>query len=91
MEEQIAVSLDRIKIIIEKMDRPFTTADILREYSGGFHSNIDTPAFYSFNSQFGKLLKRNECKLKIKETRSTVSTKDDNGNKTSTSEWELNT
>lgn len=92
MKEQIEVSLDRIKIIIdEKMSRTFTTADILREYSGGFYSNISTPAVYSFNAQFGKLLKRNESKLQIKETRPKVPIKDDNGNNTKTSKWELNT
>ena len=91
MDEQIEVSLERIKIIInEKMGRIFTTGDILREYSGGFYSNIGTPAVYSFNAQFGKLLKRNESILQIKEYRSNLSIKDDNGNKTTTSEWKLN-
>lgn len=92
MDEQIEVSLDRIKIIIdEKMSRTFTTADILREYSGGFYSNIGTPPFYSFNAQFGKLLKRNESKLQIKEILPPVNIYDDNKHKTKSRKWELNT
>ena len=91
MNEQIEVSLDRIKIIINKKGGTFTTADILREYSGGFYSNIGTPAVYSFNAQFGKLLKRNESKLQIKEVLPKVNVNDDNGHKTKTSMWELNT
>jgi hypothetical protein len=90
MDEQIKVSLYRITTIInEKMNNTFTTADILREYSGGFYSNIDTPASYSFNAQFGKLLKRNEKKLQIKEVSSKVYVIDDNGHKTKTSKWGL--
>jgi hypothetical protein len=89
VEEQIPVSIDRIKTIIsEKMSETFTTADILREYSGGFYSNIGTPPFFSFNAQFGKLLKRNESELQIKEVFPEMSIKDDNGHKTSTSKWE---
>ena len=90
MEENIGVNLNRIKAIIKrKGDSIFTTADILREYSGGFYSNIGTPAVYSFNAQFGKLLKRNESVLKITEIRPKMSIIDDNGNKTTTSQWKL--
>lgn len=92
MEEQIAVSIDRIKKIIDKINKStFTTADILRKYSGSFHSNINTPPAYSFNAQFGKLLKRNESKLQINEVHPKVNIKDDCGHKTTTSEWKLNT
>lgn len=34
MNEQIEVSLKRIKNIIKNFDNSFSTADILREYSG---------------------------------------------------------
>lgn len=92
MDEQIEVSLKRIKIIIDKkMGETFTTADILREYSGGFYSNVGTPAVYSFNAQFGKLLKRNESKLKIMEVLPKLNVNDDNGHKTKTSKWKINT
>ena len=91
MDEKIDVSLDRIKSIIKKMSGIFTTADILREYSGGFYSNVGTPAVYSFNAQFGKLLKRNEGNLKIKEVLPKLDINDDNGHKTKTSKWKLNT
>jgi hypothetical protein len=93
MEEQISVSLKRIKSIIDKKItiKTFTTADILREYSGGFYCNVGTPPIFSFNAQFGKILKRNENKLNIKEIRPKVIICDDNGRKTKSSVWKLNT
>ncbi|MCB9211788.1 MAG: hypothetical protein H6609_20695 [Ignavibacteriales bacterium] len=58
MEEAIPVSLKRIKKIISNFKtNTFTTVDVLRKYSGGFYCNLNTPAIYSFNAQFGRLLK----------------------------------
>ena len=92
MDEKIEVSLSRIKEIVDSFDgKTFTTVEVLHQYSGGFHSNIDTPAFYSFNAQFGKLLKRNESSLNIIEEKSGVSIKDDNGHRTTTSNWKSRT
>ncbi|MGF1734198.1 hypothetical protein [Photobacterium satsumensis] len=88
MKENIEVSLERIQKIIESYnEKEFMTAEVIRDYSGGFYSNKDTPAYYSFNAQFGKLLKRNELSLRIVEVQSDVRTKDDNGYPTSTSVW----
>ncbi len=88
MDEKIEVSLSRIETIIDSLrGNTFKTSDVVREYSGGFYSNIDTPAAYSFNAQFGKLLKRNVDVLKISEVKSGISVKDDNDHPTTTSEW----
>jgi len=89
MDERIEVSLSRIGAIINSIrGSTFTTADVLRQYSGGFYSNIGTPAVYSFNSLFGKLLKRNVGVLNISEVNSGVKINDDNGHPTKTSEWQ---
>lgn len=92
MDEKIEVSLDRIQGIINSFNgREFKTTEVLSIYLGGFHSNKDTPAHYSFNAQFGRLLQRNSEQLNITEVRSGVSTKDDNNNSTTTSVWIANT
>jgi hypothetical protein len=91
MDEAIEVSLDRVRAIIQTISaNDFSTGDIIREYGGGFFSNQNTPAYYSFNAQFGKLLKRNMSQLGIREVASNVQTKDDRGNATSTSVWARN-
>ena len=92
MDESIEVSLTRIEEIINSFDgNEFTTADVLRAYSGGFYSNSNTPPNYSFNAQFGKHLKRNAGCLGITETRSKERIQDDNGHQTSASVWQRNT
>lgn len=91
MDEAIPVSLDRIKAIIDGItSETFSTADVLRGYSGGFCSNHGTPAQFSFNAQFGRLLKRNENKLGIRELESDTPTDDDHGHPTRTSVWARN-
>ncbi len=88
MDEKIEVSLHRIETIIDSLrSESFTTVDVLKQYSGGFFSNISTPPAYSFNAQFGKLLKRNASNLKITEVESGVHIKDENGHSTTTSVW----
>lgn len=92
MDEIIEVSIPRIQEIINDFgSAEFTTADVLRGYSGGFYSNVGTPAYYSFNAQFGKLLQKNSATLEISEVQSNVTIPDDNGHKTSTSIWRRST
>ncbi|MEO3988162.1 hypothetical protein [Plesiomonas shigelloides] len=88
--DNIEVSLARVSEIIERIGgSEFSTADVLREYSGGFYSNKSTPAYYSFNAQFGKLLSRNASLLKIREVQENTKVSDDNGHKTSSSTWKF--
>ena len=92
MDERIEVSLTRIERCIEASGRDeFTTADVIRRYFGRFCSNLETPAAYSFNAQFGKLLKRNETRLRIIEVASNESLEDDHGHPTRTSRWRVST
>ena len=92
MDERIEVSLTRIESCIEALGgHEFTTADVIRQYFGRFCSNLKTPAVYSFNAQFGKLLKRNETRLKIIEIASNENTEDDHGHPTTTSRWRVGT
>ncbi|BDA61035.1 hypothetical protein [Shewanella xiamenensis] len=92
MNEKIEVSIPRIQEIINDFgSAEFSTADVLRGYSGGFYSNVGTPAYYSFNAQFGKLLKRNSEALGITEIQSNVTIPDDNDHTTSTSFWRRST
>jgi hypothetical protein len=91
VDEKIDVSLDRVRNCIHKLDRnEFTTADVIRKYFGRFCSNIGTPATYSFNAQFGALLKRNESQLGIIEISSNEAIKDDHDHNTTTSRWKIN-
>ena len=92
MDEQIAVSLERIQNCIQEINKSeFTTSEVIKKYLGRFCSDIGTPAAYSFNAQFGALLKRNELRLGITEIASNESIKDDHGHRTSTSRWRLTT
>ena len=91
MDETIEVSLDRVRTVILEIDSPeFSTADVIRGYCGGFFANSGTPAYYSFNAQFGKLLKRNEGQLGIREIVANVRITDDRGQETSSSTWVRN-
>ncbi|WP_404419490.1 hypothetical protein [Marinospirillum sp.] len=88
MDEAIPVSLDRIRKMIAQIESEhFSTADVLRRYNGGFCSNHGTPAQFSFNAQFGKLLKRNAEDLGIREVEPDASIEDDHGHPTSSSIW----
>ena len=90
MDERIEVSLTRIASCIHGIGSDeFTTADVIRAYSGQFCSNLGVPAAYSFNAQFGKLLKRNETRLRITEIASNESIEDDHGHTTTTSRWRV--
>ncbi len=86
--DNIPVDLNKMfEIVANELCDTFTTADVLRIYSGGFHSNIGVPATRSFNALFGKILKRHEKFLNIREIRAGVSVKDDDGRQTSASMW----
>lgn len=88
MTEKIDVSLDRIRSIINELPPgDFSTGDVIRAYSGVFCSNLNTPAYYSFNAQFGKLLKRNELDLGIMQISKSDPAKDDFEHPTSESNW----
>ena len=88
MTEKIDVSLDRIRTIIDELPADgFSTGDVIRAYSGVFCSNLNTPVLYSFNAQFGKLLKRNESNLGISQIAESEPAKDDFDHPTSVSKW----
>ena len=90
MDERIEVSLARVAQCIEAVgENQFTTADIVRKYCGQFCSNLETDPVYSFNAQFGKLLKRNETRLGIIEVGSDEHVRDDHGHSTKTSRWQV--
>ena len=90
MDESIGVSLTRVENCIRALERDeFTTADVIREYRGRFGSDLGTDAYYSFNAQFGKLLKDNETCLGIVQIASNTETKDDHGRRTHVSKWRL--
>jgi hypothetical protein len=93
VDEEIKVSLERIENIISGFgESEFSTVAVVREYCGGFFTNKETPAHYSFNAQFGKLLKRNVERLGIVQVESEVSETDDRVPpvKTTTSIWRRN-
>lgn len=86
--ERIDVSLVRIRSIIDELPADgFSTGDVIRAYSGVFCSNLNTPAHYSFNAQFGKLLKRNESNLGIRQITESHPATDDLDHPTSVSIW----
>lgn len=88
MDELIEVSLERVReVILGLNSSEFSTADVIRGYCGGFFANTGTPAYYSFNAQFGKLLKRNSERLGIREAVANVGIADDRGRQTSSSTW----
>ena len=92
MDESIWVSLTRIESCIEALGRDeFTTTEVIRQYFGRFCSNLATPVVYSINAQFGRLLKRNETRLRIVEIASDESTEEDHGHPTTTSRWRVST
>ena len=96
MDEHIDVSLTRIENCIQALQKDeFTTAKVIRKYFGGCSSNLETPAV-SINAQFGKLLNRigkllnrNETRLRITEIASNESIEYDHGHPTKTSLWRV--
>ena len=92
MDERILISLDRIEQCISALNTSsFTTAQVIREYMGHFCSDRQTPAAYSFNAQFGRLLSRNAERLGIVMIAPNESVQDDHGHPTTTAEWRVAT
>jgi hypothetical protein len=92
MEDFIRVDLDRIKEIIDhfrERQNSIFTSDVIRKYCGGFFSNVGIPANKSFNAQFGKIIKKHDEFLGVKELSADVPLKDDKGNPTTASKWAI--
>jgi hypothetical protein len=89
MDECIPISLERIERCIAVLDDccGFTTAQVIREYVGHFCSDRQTPAVYSFNAQFGRLLARNRDRLGIVMVAADERTTDDHDLPTTTARW----
>lgn len=87
MTDHIEVSLDRVRSIIATLRPEFSTGDVIKGYNGAFCSNLNTPVHYSFNAQFGKILKRNNQELGIEEITESHLGKDDHGHPTTMSLW----
>jgi len=92
MEDFIRVDLDTVKEIIdrfrERQDSIFTS-DAIRKYCGGFFSNVGIPTHQSFNSQFGKILKKHSDFLGIKKIAADVPVGDDTGHSMTVSKWAI--
>jgi hypothetical protein len=65
----------------------FTTADVIRKYSGRYCTNTIIPAVYSLNAEFGRYLGRNSVKLGIELTGRELSVEDDLGQPSTAAEW----
>ncbi|MHC4371558.1 MAG: hypothetical protein ACYSW8_28415 [Planctomycetota bacterium] len=90
--DSIRVNLCTVKEIIDRFRQKtasILTSDIIREYSGGFFSNIGIPAHQSFNAQFGKILKKHSVSLDIEEIAKDVPVYDDRGHSTTASRWAI--
>ena len=89
MDECIPISLERVEHCIAAVDGRcgFTTAQVIREYIGHFCSDRQTPAVYSFNAQFGRLLARNRDRLGIVIIATDERITDDHGHPTTTARW----
>lgn len=90
--QNIKIDMEAVKKIIEEIganQKKISTIDVIRKYLGSYRNNsIEYIALlYTFNSQFGRLLKNNMSGLNIKEVESGVDAKDDDGKKTTTSIW----
>jgi hypothetical protein len=90
--QNIQINMEVVKGIIDEISanhKEFSTIDVIRKYLGNYRNNsikYVAPKF-TFNSQFGKLLKDNMGDLNIEEVEDNVDTKDDDGKKTTTSIW----
>jgi len=90
MKDVIEVDLKRVlEIVVSFNGKEFSTADVIRVYSGGFYCNSNILPNYSFNALFGKLLQRNVKFLGIAEMKKDVNINDDLGHPTTTSIWRV--
>jgi len=65
------------------------TADIIREYMGGFFSNRGVPAHISWNAQFGRVLSQHAETLGIEERQANCPIEDDQKHPTTSSLWSI--
>jgi hypothetical protein len=95
MKDCIQVNIDEIKNIIDafrKSRRRFIySSDVIREYCGGFFSNLRICPAQSFNVQFARILARHSNILGISKHRERVSVRDDRQppHLTTTAEWAI--
>lgn len=91
-KDNIPVNISTLTEIInsfrDKGILEISTADLLREYQGGYHKNTQTAAQQSFNANFGKVLQSNHENLRIVKIESSPIL-DDNQNKTTSSIWKI--
>lgn len=92
--QDIKIDMEAVKRIIDEIgtnNKEFLTIDVIRKYLGSYKNDSAQyiPWFYTFDSQFGRLLKSNMSGLNIKEVESGVDAKDDFVKKTTTSKWEI--
>jgi hypothetical protein len=66
---------------------PFSTIDVIRRILGEYNCDKDTPAGSSPNALFGKRLSNNATQYRIERDQPDRSSKDDEGNPTTTAFW----
>jgi hypothetical protein len=93
MTEEIGIELSILDAILEVFRSEgaaeVTTLDILRRYQGGYFNNSNIAVNQSFNAKFGRALKRQEERLRIREVASRQPTTDDLKRKTTSSVWAI--
>lgn len=84
--------LPKVTEIIDEFKREnketFLTSEVIKKQIGKYISDNCQPND-AFNANFGKFLKNNENVLGIKEIAKKVSIKDDCGNETCCSKWQI--
>ena len=84
------INESRIKDIIEEhVENTISTIEIIRKYFGSYEKNTGTPGSLSENADFGRKLKEMADTLGIVEIASKTPQKDDNGERTSCSIWQI--
>ena len=82
------LTIEKAKRVIDSFgEREFSTADFIRELSGEFRSERDTPASQSSNAECGRFLSKNREVLGIAEVDTGHSVRDDDGRRTTTAIW----
>ena len=57
MNKVLEFHLEDVRAVIMALEQNrFSTADVMRGYSGRFLTTLDTPPHYSSNAQLGKFL-----------------------------------
>lgn len=93
MKDHIVVDLTEVAAAINRLratNAPEAyTADIIREYMGGFFSNGGVAVHLSWNAQFGRLISRNAEMLGIQELKPDQKVADDLMRETTSSLWKI--